>query len=94
MQTDQHAVHQQGGDDRLQDADDGGLLAGVLQLGETELIADREGNKAERDIAKDREALYLLHIVKPKSLHANEAEAVRTHQNTGHQIGGHRRQIQ
>ena len=50
MNQDQHKIHHDRGDHRLQNTDDDGTAAKGLQLAQPELIAHSKGDKAQRHL--------------------------------------------
>jgi hypothetical protein len=94
MQADQHCIYQYSGQYRLKNADGNGFCAGCSQLAEPELIADGKGNKAQRGLGNNFKAVYLLQRIEAKTGDVQSAEAERTDQQTGYQIGGDRRQVE
>jgi hypothetical protein len=74
--------------DRLKDADNSCLLTRLFKLRETELVSDRESDKAKSDVADKRIATNVLHADKAKTLHVEGTEAEGAKQNARDQIGG------
>ena len=91
MQSDEGGVHQDGGEYRLHDADDGGLPSRLFEGVQTEFVADGEGDKAQRHVA---EQLIVAEILGGKAQmqvgvgKVDLPQQIGTHQNTRHQIGG------
>ena len=91
MQDDQGDVHEHRGDDRLQNADGDGFRTGGLQLAQAELVADGEGNEAQRGLGDDLQTLHLFGGVKAGNPQRADEEGAQ--QQTRHQIGGDGRQL-
>ena len=89
MQTDERGIYQKGCNHCLENADNGCLLADFLQLRHAELVADREGDEAERNVTDDAEALDVFGAGKAKTGYVKCAKHVRTNQNTCNQVSGH-----
>ena len=51
MESDQHSVNDNGGEDRLKNTDNQSLLTDLLELGDTEFVTHRKSDKAERYVA-------------------------------------------
>ena len=68
----------------LQNADDHGLLAGLFQLAEAELIADGKRDKAHRHIGDHAQRLDLIVTCKAKAGNAEATQHERPDQNTRH----------
>ena len=94
VQQNQHHIHHQRGDHRLQNADGDGLCAGGLQLAQAEFVANGECDEAEGCLGNNAQALHLLQRVKAQTGEFQRAKAKRAKQQTCHQISGHRRQIE
>ncbi len=93
VQRDEHNVHQRGSQHSLADADEDGLAAGSLQLGQTELIADGKGDEAQSGLGNDLQAFHLLHRVKAQAGDIQSAQQERAQDQAGYQISGNRRQV-
>ena len=87
MQTDEDQVHQHGGGDGLEDADDDGGLAHGFELTEPELIADGEGDEAQGRLGQHTQGLHLLQGIEAQAGQTKPADAEGAQQQTGHQIG-------
>ena len=94
MQHNQRNIHGQRRHQSLHDAHDHGLTARLLQRREAELIADGEGDEAQRHIGQQAQLLHLLHGCKAQKAHAQPAEAVGPDQHARDQIGRDRRQAE
>ena len=53
MEQQKNHIHQKGGGESLDDGNDRGLLAGVLQSGQPELVADGESNEAQGNVTNE-----------------------------------------
>ena len=84
----QRNVDQDGGCQSLQNTDDGRLLAGVLQIGKAEFIADRECDEAEGNLADKGQGGYICTGVEAEALNSKSTETEGTDDNTGHKICG------
>ena len=94
MQPHERGVHKQHGAHRLYDADHGGASAGLLELAEAELVADIEGDKAQSHVGEEADLRDVFHRSKADARQLQPPQAVRPHQNAGHQKGGHVGQLQ
>lgn len=87
MDSDKHGVHQDRGDNGLENSDDRCLLSRLFQLSETKFVTDGEGNKAECHVGKERKGFCVnIGLGKANALHAESAEHVRSDKNTCHEI--------
>ena len=64
-------IHQRGGDHRLRNAHGHGAASHVLQGAEPELVADDEGDKAQRHLCEDAVASTAARLPKPKPKRLN-----------------------
>ena len=94
MQTQQHHIYQQAGGQSLENGNDTGLASDLLQRGQAELIADGEGNKAQRHIRDQTHFFHKFKGVEAQSGDAHTAQQQGTYQHTCDQITGNVRQIE
>ena len=87
---DERDIDQEGGGQRLQNADDERLLAGMLELRHAELAADGERDEAQRDLRDQRQAVHILLRREAKPLDAEKTQAVRADEHARDQIRRHR----
>ena len=92
--ADQHQIHQNRSQHSLADADGNGGATHSFQLLEPELIADGEGNKAQRRLGKDVHALHLLQRIEAQAGDLQSTQNKGTQQQACHQIGSYCRQMQ
>ena len=64
MQKYKRCVHDQRGDDGLKNAYDRRLFTNFFELRKSEFVADRKGDKAESNVAKNGEGFNLFHARK------------------------------
>ena len=83
-------IHQRGGDHCLRNAHGHGAATHVLQGAETELVANDEGDKAQRHLCEDAVALYGGKAAKTeaKTAQPQPPQKERPQQQTGKQISG------
>ena len=83
-------IHQRGGDHRLRNAHGHGAASHVLQGAEPELVADDEGDKAQRHLCEDAVALHGSKAAKAKAETAQSQPTQKEgpHQQTGKQVSG------
>lgn len=93
MQRQQRQIDAQAGGQRLQNGHHGGLLSGLPQRGQAELVANGEGDEAQRHVADQAQAGHLLKGGEADPGNMEQAQTVRPDQNTGHQVRSHRRQV-
>ncbi len=86
--------HQHHGHQGLQHTDDGGLPAGLLQLGQAELVADGEGDEAQRHVVEQGKRLDLAHRGEAQAGDTQPAQAVRADEDARDQITGDGRHLQ
>ena len=94
MQPHQHHIHQDGGDDRLQDSDDDGAAANGFKLRQPEFVAHGKGNKAQRGLGDDAEVFHLIQRVKAQTGNLQRADKERPKQQSRHQISRNGGQMQ
>ncbi len=94
MQGHQGHVHQCGGKHRLGNADGDGLPAHVLELLQAELVADGEGDKAQRHLAEEIQRRHLLRGTEAHARQVQHTDTVGAQQQAGHQIRSHGGQVQ
>ena len=87
--VDEHRRHQ-----RLENADDRGRPAGLLQGGQAEFGADGEGDEAQRHVGHQRKFFHICKAGESQAVYAQKAQAVWAHQYAGDQIAGDRGQAQ
>ena len=93
VQTDQERIDEKRGKHRLKDADDRCLLARFFQVGQTELVADGKGDKAEGNVADDRKLIDLLHRAKAEAGYADRTQQIRSDEDTCNQIRSDSREL-
>ena len=93
VQGDQRDIHKQCRDAGLHDADDRGLLPGLLQGGQPELMADGEGDEAQRHVGDHRQGIDLLKSVESEAGDAQPSQDAGADQHAGHQVGSNVRQM-
>ena len=71
-----------------------GAFAHGLQLAQPEFIADGEGDEAQGRLGQHLQGFHLLQGVEAQAGQTEPANAEGPQQQTGHQIGGHRGQMQ
>ena len=70
-----------------------GLLADVLELGHTELVANGKGDEAKSRLGQHAHTLHLLQGIKAQAGETDGTEAERSHQKTCHQISSNGREL-
>ena len=93
MHRNQHHVHEDRRDHRLEDRDHDRLLAGLAQILQPEFVAHRERDKAERGVAENVVFSHIVHGDKANARQTQPPEAERPDQDPRHQIRGHGRQV-
>ena len=88
MQAQQSGVHQHHGHQGLQHTDDGGLPAGLLQLGQAELVADGKGNEAQSHRGDDAQVVYGLQRGKAQASDVQRSQPIGADGQTGDEKGG------
>ena len=90
MQDNKGDIHQRGGDHRLRNAHGHGAASHVLQGAEPELVADDEGDKAQRHLCEDAVALHGGKAAKAKAETAQPQPTQKegTQQQAGKQVSG------
>ena len=83
-------IHQRGGDHRLRNAHGHGAASHVLQGAEPELVADDEGDKAQRHLCEDAVALHGNKAAKAKAETAQPQPTQKegAQQQAGKQVSG------
>ena len=90
MQGNKGDIHQRGGDHRLRNAHSHGAATHVLQGAETELVADDEGDEAQRHLCEDPVALHGGKAAKTEAetAQAQPPQKEGPQQQTGKQVSG------
>ena len=94
VQPQQRRVHDERRDESLQDADHQRLSAGLAQLGEAELVADGEGDEAQRHVRDRAERLELVKAGKAQARDVQRAEHAGADQHARDKVGRHVRQFE
>ena len=92
MQPQQRRIDDERRDEGLQDTDHQRLLTGLAQLGEAELIADGEGDEAQRHVGDRAERLELGKARKAQAGDVQRADHAGADQHARDEIGRHVRQ--
>ena len=88
MQGNKGDIHQCGGDHRLRNAHSHGAATHVLQGAEPELVADDEGDKAQRHLCEDAVALHGNKAAKAETAQPQPPQKEGPQQQTGKQVSG------
>ena len=94
MQRHQGNVHQHGGRHRLEDTHDDGLFAHALELLQAELIADGEGDEAQRHLRNNIQTGHHLWGVEANPSDIQRPQQVWSKQQARHQVGSDGGQVQ
>ena len=94
MKGNEDAVYQKGGDDCLQNTDDGCLLTDLFQLCETEFVTDFESDKAQCKVTDNGEVFYLMKRGESQTVQSECTQQEGTNEDTCHQISGDGGKIQ
>ena len=95
VQRDEGRVHQRRGDDGLRNAHRDGLAAHALEGTQAELVADDEGDEAQRHLGDDAVAFHSGKAVKAEAdaAEAQPPQKERAQQQPGDQIRGDSRKV-
>jgi len=91
VQHDQHNIHQNRCQDRLQNSNGNSLRADGLQLAQTELIANGKRNESQSHLGQDMETFHLLQRIKAQTWNTKGADHKGTKKQTRNQIGRYSR---
>ena len=94
MKHDQDRVDKQCRHQSLNYADHSGRFSRLLQMCQTELVADIKGNKSKGDITEGTYSLKVLHRIEPYSVNAKSSQYKGTYKNAGDQKRRYIRKVQ